>query len=129
MNSLKIKIRELLVFFYRIIDVLALCFALWTAFLFGSPQGTEYIANAIFEPQWESTLFFGGVLLSWSFALSSMWLYQSKRLASWQDELLDAIKAVGFCTLILAAMILVANVLASLLAPVVSSACAIATAP
>lgn len=109
MNSLKLKIRETLVFFYRILDVLALCLALWAAFAFGSPQGAEYIANAIFEPKLESTLFFAGVLLSWSIALSSMWLYQSKRLATWQDELLDAMKAVGFCTLILAAMILVAE--------------------
>ncbi|MCD9185632.1 MAG: sugar transferase [Pyrinomonadaceae bacterium] len=109
MNSLKLKIRETLVFFYRILDVLALIFALWTAFVHGSPQGAEYIVNAIFAPKLESTLFFAGVLLSWSLALSSMWLYQSKRLATWQDELLDAVKAVGFCTLILAAMILVAE--------------------
>lgn len=109
MNSLKLKIREVLVFFYRILDVLALCFALWVAFLLGTPQGAEYIANALFEPHWESTLFFAGVLLSWSFALSSMWLYQSKRLAHWKDELLDALKAVGFCTLILAAMMLIAE--------------------
>lgn len=109
MNGLKLKIREILVFFYRVLDVLALCFALWTAFLFGSPQGTDYIFNAFLAPEWETTLFFGGVLLGWSIALSSMWLYQSKRLASWQDELLDAVKAVGFCTLILAAMILLAE--------------------
>lgn len=109
MNSLKLKIRETLVFFYRILDVLALVLALWTAFIHGSPQGAEYVVNAIFAPKLESTLFFTGVLLSWSLALSSMWLYQSKRLATWQDELLDAVKAIGFCTLILAAMILVAE--------------------
>jgi len=109
MNSLKLKIRETLVFFYRILDVMALVFALWTAFIYGSQTGAEYIVNAFAAPKLESTLFFAGVLLSWSLALSSMWLYQSKRLATWQDELLDAVKAVGFCTLILAAMILVAE--------------------
>lgn len=109
MNSLKIKIRSTLVFLYRILDVLALCFALWTAFVHGSPQGEQYITNAFFEPTFETSLFFLGVLLSWGVALSSMWLYQSKRLATWQDELIDAVKAVGFCTLILAAMILLSE--------------------
>jgi exopolysaccharide biosynthesis polyprenyl glycosylphosphotransferase len=109
MNSLKLKIREILVLFYRILDVLALCFALWIAFLYGSPQGTGYITKAFIEPEIESTVFFVGVLLSWSITLSSMWLYQSKRLARWEDEFWDAVKAVGFCTLILAAMILVAE--------------------
>lgn len=109
MNGLKLKIRETLVFFYRILDVLALCLALWTAFIYGSPHGAEYIVNAFYEPKFETTLFFGGVLLSWSLALSSMWLYRSKRLASWKDEMLDAVKAVGFCTMILALMILLAE--------------------
>ena len=109
MNSLKLKIRELLLVFYRGLDVIALIFALWTAFLYGSPFGTEYIANAIFEPTLETNLFFGGVLLSWSLTLSSMWLYRSKRLASWNDELFDVVKAVGYCTLLLATMILLAE--------------------
>lgn len=109
MNSLKLKIRETLVLFYRILDVLSLCFALWIAFLYGSPQGTGYVTKAFTEPEMESTVFFVGVLLSWSITLSSMWLYQSKRLARWEDEFWDAVKAVGFCTLILAAMILVAE--------------------
>lgn len=109
MNSLKLKIRSTLVFLYRVLDVLALCLGLWTAFVHGSPQGEQYITNAFFEPTFETTLFFIGVLLSWGVALSSMWLYQSKRLATWQDELLDAVKAVGFCTLILASLILLAE--------------------
>lgn len=109
MNSLKLKIREILLFFYRGLDVIALIFALWIAFLYGSPLGISYITKAIFEPKWETTLFFGGVLLSWSLALSSIWLYRSKRLASWKDELVDVVKAVGYCTLLLALLILLAE--------------------
>lgn len=109
MNTLKLKIREGLLFLYRILDVIALVLALWTAFIYGSPQGPEYIAAALFEPTFDATLFFLGVLLSWSLALSSMWLYQSKRLATWKDEMVDVLRAVGFCTLILASMILIAE--------------------
>lgn len=109
MSSLKLKVREGLLFAYRILDVIALCLALWTAFTHASPLGPEYFVKAIFEPTWDTTIFFGGVLISWSVALSSMWLYQSKRIASLGEEMLDAVKAVGFSTLILSLLVLLAE--------------------
>ncbi|HEX9960005.1 MAG TPA: sugar transferase, partial [Pyrinomonadaceae bacterium] len=41
--------------------------------------------------------------------LSSFWLYRSKRLASWEDEFFDVLRAVAFCTLIVATLILLAE--------------------
>lgn len=109
MNSLKLKIRETLVFFYRILDIFALCFALFVAVNFASTENSENILTAALNLKFESLLFLTGNLICWGFALSSMWLYQSKRLARWEEELLDAVKAVGFCTLILASTILVSE--------------------
>lgn len=109
MNSLKLKFRSSLLFLYRILDVLALCFALWTAITHGSERGADYVVRAFTSPDLDTALFLGGVLLSWGTALSSMWLYQSKRLASWKDEAIDALKAVLYCSLILAAFLLIAE--------------------
>lgn len=68
-----------------------------------------YIVNAVFAPTVDSTLFFGGVLISWFFMLSSFWLYRSKRLATLNDEFGDVLRAVSFATLILATLILIAE--------------------
>jgi exopolysaccharide biosynthesis polyprenyl glycosylphosphotransferase len=109
MNNLKLRIRTSLITLYRFLDVLALATALWIAFIYGAPDGDNYIWQAIVNPQLESTIFFAGVMLSWGFCLSSIWLYRSKRLAASNDEVWDVIKAVGFCTLILATMVFYAE--------------------
>src|SRR5262245_57157618 len=49
-------------------------------------------------------LFLVALLLSWNLCLSSIALYGSKRLARWRDDLVDVMRAVGLCTLTLAAL-------------------------
>ncbi len=83
--------------------------ALYLAFYYGGPVGTKYIERAVIEPNFDSTLFFIGVFASWMFMLSSFWLYRSKRLARWEDEFADVLRAVLFATLILATLILLAE--------------------
>lgn len=106
---MKERLRASLLLIYRILDVCALSIALWLAFRLGGPEGLTYIVNAVFAPTLDSTLFFGGVLVSWFFMLSSFWLYRSKRLATLNDEFGDVLRAVSFATLILATLILVAE--------------------
>ena len=108
-NNMKERIRHSLIFGYKILDLTALSFALWLAFYYGGPEGVGYIVRAIFAPTFDSSIFLIGVLSSWAFVLSSFWLYRSKRLASWEDELLDVLRAVAFCSLILATLILLAE--------------------
>lgn len=106
---MKERLRASLLLIYRILDVCALSIALWLAFRLGGPEGLTYIVNAVFAPTVDSTLFFGGVLISWFFMLSSFWLYRSKRLATLNDEFGDVLRAVSFATLILATLILIAE--------------------
>ncbi len=106
---MKERIRTSLLFGYELLDLSALSFALWLAFFYGGPDGVGYVVKAIFAPTFESSVFVIGVLGSWTFVLSSFWLYRSKRLAGWKDELADVLRAVVFCTLILATLILLAE--------------------
>lgn len=106
---MKERIRASLVFGYKLLDLTALGFALWLAFLYGGPEGIDYIVQAIIAPTTESSVFFVGVFGSWLFILSSFWLYRSKRLASREDEFADVLRAVAFCTMILATLILLAE--------------------
>ncbi len=106
---MKERIRASLVFGYKLLDLTALGFALWLAFLYGGPEGIDYIVQAILAPTTESSVFFVGVFGSWLFILSSFWLYRSKRLASREDEFADVLRAVAFCTMILATLILLAE--------------------
>lgn len=106
---MKERIRASLVSIYRILDLTALAASLWLAFLYGGPEGVEYLCRAVLSPTFESTLFLAGVFGSWAFVLSSFWLYRSKRLATLEDEMTDVFRAVAFCSLILATMILLAE--------------------
>ncbi len=67
------------------------------------------IKEVVFGAQPSEAIFFGVLLLGWNISLSSLWLYRSKRLASWRIELSDAVKAVSLCTLVLAALVPVAQ--------------------
>lgn len=106
---MKEYVRASLLLIYRLLDLSALGVTLWLAFNFGGPLGTDYIFAAIYAPTFDSTVFFAGVFLSWMFMLSSFWLYRSKRLARWEDEFSDVLRAVFFATLILATQILLAE--------------------
>lgn len=106
---MKERIRSSLIFVYRLVDLAALATALWLAFYYGAPVGIKYLTRAFTEPSVGSTIFFAGVFASWLFMLSSLWLYRSKRLARWEDEFSDTMRAVGFATLILATQILLAE--------------------
>ncbi|MCU1289125.1 MAG: hypothetical protein JWN60_1354 [Acidobacteria bacterium] len=106
---MKERIRASLVFVYKLLDLAGLAFALWLAFYQGGPEGFDYVVQAAVSPTLETSMFFTGVLSSWAFILSSFWLYRSKRLANWKDEFVDVLRAVVFCTLILATLILLAE--------------------
>jgi exopolysaccharide biosynthesis polyprenyl glycosylphosphotransferase len=106
---MKERIRASLVFVYKLLDLAGLAFALWLAFYQGGPEGFDYVVQAAISPTLETSMFFTGVLSSWAFILSSFWLYRSKRLANWKDEFVDVLRAVVFCTLILATLILLAE--------------------
>ena len=103
---MKERVRASLVFVYQLLDLSSLTFALGLAFYQGAPQGLSYVERAFSAPTFDSSFFFGGVLSSWFFMLSSFWLYRSKRLASRKDEIYDVLRAVTFATLILATLIL-----------------------
>lgn len=106
---MKERLRASLIAVYRVLDLSALGSALWLAFYFGGPQGTDYIFAAAGSPAFDSTIFFVGVFGSWMFMLSSFWLYRSKRLARLEDEVADVLRAVAFATLIVATLILLAE--------------------
>lgn len=106
---MKERIRGLLLFGYKLLDLGALSFSLWVAFYYGGPEGVDYVVKAITSPTLESSIFLIGVISSWAFVLSTFWLYRSKRLASWSDEAADVLRAVAFCSLILATLILLAE--------------------
>src|SRR5688572_8087427 len=106
---MKERLRASLLVIYRILDLAALATALVLAFYYGGPVGMDYIKLALVAPSFDSTIFFAGVIASWMFMLSSFWLYRSKRLASWEDEFADVLRAVAFAILILATLILLAE--------------------
>ncbi len=49
-------------------------------------------------------LFPAVLLLGWNLCLSSLALYDSRRLARWRNDIVDVMRAVGLCTLTLAAL-------------------------
>lgn len=106
---MKERVRGFLIIIYKLLDLAALSFALWLAFYYGGPEGVGYVVRAIYAPTADSSMFILGVLCSWAFVLSTFWLYRSKRLASWKDEFVDVSRAVAFCSLILATLILLAE--------------------
>lgn len=106
---MKERIRASLIFVYKLLDLASLAIALWLAFYRGGPEGVDYILQAVSRPTLDSAIFFLGVFTSWAIVLSSFWLYRSKRLASWEDEFFDVLRAVAFCTLIVATLILLAE--------------------
>jgi exopolysaccharide biosynthesis polyprenyl glycosylphosphotransferase len=95
------SVRSSLVMSYRALDLLALGIAFVLSAALASPGSVQSVSRALVAR--ETHVFFSLfiLLISWSVCLSSLWLYRSKRLSRWQDELLEVVKAVSLCTLIL----------------------------
>jgi exopolysaccharide biosynthesis polyprenyl glycosylphosphotransferase len=99
--------RSSLTLTHKVVDLVALISAFIGAALLISPDNWPRLLNAAFELRAADIIFFAALLLGWNIGLSSLWLYRSKRLASWRHELGDAIKASSFCSLMLAALALI----------------------
>jgi len=64
----------------------------------------ERFLTMLFSATWTDLLFLAILLSGWNLCLSSLALYGSRRLARWCDDLIDVMRAVGLCTLTLAAL-------------------------
>ena len=94
-------VRSSLVFTYRVIDLAALSIAFVMSAALTSPGSVQSVSQSVLARESHVFLSLTILLISWSVCLSSLWLYRSKRLARWQDELTEVIKAVSLCALIL----------------------------
>jgi exopolysaccharide biosynthesis polyprenyl glycosylphosphotransferase len=74
------------------------------AFESGHPFESSHLADLIWQATLADAAFIAALLLGWEMCLSSLALYGSKRLARWRDDLADVMRAVGLCTLTLAAL-------------------------
>lgn len=101
--------RSSLTLTHKIVDLVALLSAFVAAAAWVSPCNWERLREAALASRGLNVMFFAGLLLGWNICLSSLWLYRSKRLSSWRDELSDAVKAASLCSLVLAAVVLVAQ--------------------
>jgi exopolysaccharide biosynthesis polyprenyl glycosylphosphotransferase len=97
------SVRSSLTFTYRVLDLIALSLAFVMAAALTSPGSVPSVCRALWARELHVFVSLTILLLSWSVCLSSLWLYRSKRLASGRDELLEVIKAVSLCTLLLSA--------------------------
>lgn len=75
-----------------------------------------WAGRIIYDPEavwqafsWANGLFFAVLLICWYVVLSSLWLYRSRRLAQWYDELLDVFRAVSFSAVALTAVAVLAR--------------------
>src|SRR5262245_5925374 len=88
--------------------VAALATSVWISHLCGSAPTSHsesgHFAEVLQGVTFADFLFLGALLLSWNLCLSSIALYGSKRLARRRDDLVDVMRAVGLCTLTLAAL-------------------------
>src|SRR5581483_6688334 len=57
----------------------------------------------------KDAIFFALLLAGWYACLSSLWLYRSRRLSEWHDELTDVAKAVSYSALCLSAVTVLAH--------------------
>ena len=95
------SVRSSLILTHRVLDLAALCLAFVLAAVLVSPGSVQTVGRSVITRQPQVFLSLAILLVSWSVCLSSLWLYRSKRLSNWRDELAEVIKAVSLCTLIL----------------------------
>ena len=96
------SVRSSLIIMHRALDLAALGIAFVMSAALTSPGSVQSVSRSVLAREAHVFLSLTILLISWSVCLSSLWLYRSKRLSHWQDELLEVIKAVSLCTLILA---------------------------
>ena len=101
--------RSSLILTHKWLDLVGLVLSFTAAAAWASHWHLEQIKEAILMSRPGHTFFFGVLLIGWNVCLSSLGLYQSKRLASWWAELTDTLRAVSCCALILAGLALVAE--------------------
>ena len=95
------SVRSSLLVTHRLLDLAALGLAFMLAAVLTSPGSVQSVSRSVLAHEPHVFLSLAVLLISWSVCLSSLWLYHSKRLATWRDELADVLKAVSLCTLIL----------------------------
>lgn len=96
------SVRSSLIVTHRVLDLLALGVAFGLAAALTSPGSVQAVGRSVLAREPHVFLSLAVLLGSWSVCLSSLWLYRSKRLTNWPDELGEVLKAVSLCTLILA---------------------------
>ena len=95
------SVRSSLLVTHRLLDLAALGLAFMWAATLTSPGSVQTVSRSVLSREPHVFLSLAVLLISWSVCLSSLWLYHSKRLANWRNELADVLKAVSLCTLIL----------------------------
>lgn len=87
----------------QVIDLTALGIAFWIAAALASPGSVTVVGHAVMARESHVFASLLILLLSWSACLSTLWLSRSEPTITWQDELIEVIKAVSLCMLILSA--------------------------
>jgi exopolysaccharide biosynthesis polyprenyl glycosylphosphotransferase len=85
-----------------VLDLVALGLAFVLAAALTSPGSVQTVSRSVLAYKPHVFLSLAILIVSWSVCLSSLWLYRSKRLSNWRDELAEVVKAVSLCTLLLA---------------------------
>ncbi len=95
------SVRSSLILTHRVLDLAALSLAFVLAAALTSPGSVQTVGRSVLARESHVFLSLAVLLISWSVCLSSLWLYRSKRLSNWRDELAEVLKAVSLCTLLL----------------------------
>lgn len=96
------SVRSSLTITYRVLDLAALSLAFVLAAALTAPGSVQAVGRSVLAYETHAFVSLVMLLMSWSACLSSLWLYRSKRLSNWRDELAEVLKAVSLCALLLA---------------------------
>jgi exopolysaccharide biosynthesis polyprenyl glycosylphosphotransferase len=95
--------RSSLTFTEQLLDLAALIAAFVAASAWASPGAVAAVSRSVVEGK---THVFGSLLIllvSWSACLSALWLSRERAALRWYEELIEVVKAVSLCMLILSA--------------------------
>ena len=101
--------RSSLTLTHKVVDLVALVSAFTAAAAWVSFANLTHLRDSVMSARLVNVIFFVVMLVGWNIGLSSLLLYRSKRLANWRHELGDSIKGTSLCSLMLAAVTLVAQ--------------------